>query len=700
MLVACVKASGFEGPIVYHPPVPSMAPPSAEDDLEALLGSELASETAPGVRYRILSRVGEGAMGIAFYAMRLAPEGECGVVVKLLRPWFVAQWGKTAELIVQKEAVALGRLNERVPPTPFVVRLIDTGALPYRTRGVDVRVPWLVVEYVHGGVEGTTLSQRVIHAIRTTGHAFDAQRAANLVEALGQGLSTVHEVGVIHRDIKPDNVLCCGFGGDEIFKIADFGVARPTGVAATFGGFIVGTLGYAAPELATMDTKAVGPWSDVFSMAGVIYFVLTGAEYFDVKSPSDALMAALSNQRRSIRESPWLAPELRANAEACKAIDYALACGTSGKTELRPMRADALAMMIAPWLRSEVPRLSVVHKRRAHLEESEDTTQLLAWAWTPLRYPGTFGKVIRDVAWDGDGKCMAATNEGLAFWDGSHWKTVGHDGILDPTSIRFVRRIGPGQWLVGGDEATFALYTSEGPREVRRFDASGVRYELLSGNIDDLAVLVGTLPGQPPTLCCLTAKRWLKPLPVPEAATITRIARIADAKWMLVGRARDGGAYAAIYRPLDWNVERIDTPLVRAFLACDGEDAANTAVGVGASGAVVWVYPNGVRHEFVEGKPDLSAVSIDASSRGWCASAGKIWMHHRTAHVMGTEAPPIGRWDIMWADDAWTAPIVALFTEPGLVVGMTADGGIIEGRTGAAGRPSSRIQTDSMLRRG
>ena len=86
-------------------------------------------------------------------------------------------------------------IHNGVPPTPFVVRLIDTGAINVRVRGVNVRVPWLVVEYVHGGIEGTTLSQRVMHAIRTTGHAFDAQRAANLVEAIGQGLAAVHEVG-------------------------------------------------------------------------------------------------------------------------------------------------------------------------------------------------------------------------------------------------------------------------------------------------------------------------------------------------------------------------------------------------------------------------------------------------------------------------------------------------------------------------
>ncbi|NUP14243.1 MAG: serine/threonine protein kinase [Polyangiaceae bacterium] len=676
----------------------SLVPASGDEDLEVLIGSELPSDTTPKCFYRIISRVGEGAMGVAFYAMRIAPEGECGVVVKILRPWFVQQWGKTAELIVQKEAVALGRLNEHVPPTPFVVRLIDTGAVNVRCRGINVRTPWLVVEYVHGGVEGTTLSQRVMHAIRTTGHAFDGQRAANLVEAIGQGLSAVHEVGVIHRDIKPDNVLCCGFGNDEIFKIADFGVARPTGVAATFGGFIVGTLGYAAPELATMDAKAVGSWSDVFSMASVIYFVLTGQEYFDVKSPSDALMAALANTRRSIREAPWLDPAIRANSEACKAIDYALACGTAGKTEVRPQRADALSMMIAPWLKSEPQRLSIVHKRRAHLEESEETTQLVAWQWTPLRYPGTFGKVIRDVAWDGDGRCMAATNEGLAFWNGSHWKNVSHEGIADPTSIRFVRRVGPGQWLVGGDEATFALYSTEGPREVRRFASGGLRYELLSGDIDDIAVLVGVSESGPPQLCCLTSRRWLKPLPVDEVAAITRMARIGDAKWLLVGRARDGGGYAAIYRPLEWSIERVETPFVRAFLACQGEATANSGLAVGASGAVVWVYPNGVRHEFVSGKPDLSAAAIDASGRGWTASAGKIWMHHRTAHATGRVEPPLGQWDPMWQDEGWTAPIVALFTEPGVIVGMTADGGIIEGRTASGRTPSSRPPNDSMMR--
>ena len=670
---------------------------STTDELEYLIGAELQSDMSPGTRYTVMSVVGEGAMSVAFYAQRRAPEGECGVVVKMLKPWFVQQWGATAKLIVQKEAVALGRLNERVPPTPYVVRLIDTGSVNLRVRGVAIDIPWLVVEYVHGGFEGTTLSQRVTHSVRTTGYAFDPHRAATLVEALGQGLSAVHEVGVIHRDIKPDNVLCCGFGEDEIFKIADFGVARPTGVASTFGGFIVGTMGFAAPELATMDPKAIGAWSDVFSMVGVVFYVLTGAEVFDVKTPADALLAALSPTRRSIRDSPWLSPQLRANEEACRAIDFAISCGTAGKIDVRPRRADALSMMIAPWLRTDAPRASIVNARRAQLEEPEETTALLGWTWTPLRHPGTFNGVIRDVAWDSDGRCMAATNEGLAFWNGSSWSGVSHEGLTDKRSIRFVRRVGPGRWLVGGDEATFAIYSSEGPKEVRRFESSGIRFELLSGNIDDIAVLVGQPTNGPPTLSCLVARRWLKALPLENVASIMALARIDDARWLVVGRTRDNGGLAAIYSPLEWSFQRIDTPLVRAYIAADGDKDAGLGLATGASGAVVWRYPDGVRHEVIEGRPDLSAATIDSSGRGWAAGAGAIWMHHRTTplHAVGSEpsgprSAPLGRWEPMWRDDTWTAPIVALFTEPGLAVGMTADGGIIEGRTRAGRRTSQR----------
>ncbi|HPB99831.1 MAG TPA: hypothetical protein PKW66_28180, partial [Polyangiaceae bacterium] len=97
-----------------------------DDRLTTLAGHSFSSQYVPNVDYRLGPQVGQGAMAVAFYALRTAPEGYCPVVIKMLRPSFVRQFGQAASLTVQKETVALGRLNERTPSTPFVVRLIDT----------------------------------------------------------------------------------------------------------------------------------------------------------------------------------------------------------------------------------------------------------------------------------------------------------------------------------------------------------------------------------------------------------------------------------------------------------------------------------------------------------------------------------------------------------------------------------------------
>ncbi len=202
-----------------------------DDALGAMEGATVASQFDAGVAYRLERVLGVGGMGVAFFAMRVAPDGESSVVMKLVKPSVVRASGQAATLLVSKEAVALGRLNERVPATPFVVRLIDTGTVDTLVGGQPVTLPWLAVEYVHGGPEGTTLEERVKFSVRYSQAAFDPERAVAAVEALGAGLAAIHEVGVIHRDLTPGNVLCCGAGEDEIFKIADFGIARPSGMA-------------------------------------------------------------------------------------------------------------------------------------------------------------------------------------------------------------------------------------------------------------------------------------------------------------------------------------------------------------------------------------------------------------------------------------------------------------------------------------
>jgi serine/threonine protein kinase len=659
--------------------------PPDDDSLGTIVGGAIPSEVVSGVVYSLITPVGHGAMAVAFYALRIAPEGECPVVLKILRPWFVKQLGQTAALTVKKEAIALGRLNERVPATPFVVRFIDTGAFAVQQGADRLELPWVAVEYVHGGLEGTTLAERVAHSIRTTGFAFDGPRAAHLVECLANGLAAVHDVGVVHRDVKPENVLCCGYGDEEIFKIADFGVARPTGVAATFAGMVVGTLGYAAPELASMDARAISPWSDVFSLAGVIYFVLTGDDYFTVSSPGEAIVAAVDPARRSLSIGSHLAPDLRAREQAIRSIDYALSRASSAKTEDRPSPLE-LAGMVVPLLR-EQPRWARSSGRRPGAARAlESAAEPGAWTWTTLRHPG-IGRVIRSVAWDGDGKCMAATSDGLSFWNGGSWEDASLEG-LDGIGVYFVQRVAAGTWIVGGDAAMYAMVSAEGVLEMRQGQDASVRFHLLSGMIEDLAVLVGASPDGPPTLYGLTAGRWLKPLPLDDVAALTSAAHVEDARWLLVGRGVDGQGFAALYSPLDWEVERLPIRDVRAFLACAGRADQGAGVAAGTGGAIALWGAEGLHQTTLKRGVDVSAAGIDAAGRAWAAAAGHIWLHdpHASADA----------WQLVWREPSWTAPVVSLFTDLGGVLAMTADGGIVEGRaqrpasTGKSGAPAPR----------
>ncbi len=171
-------------------------------------GRYIDSDVQQGVRYVLEQQVGEGGMGAAYLARREAPEGASPVVVKVVRRAF-GSTDISPELVAQKEAIALGRLNERVPPSPFVVRFVDTGSTTYF--GLPP-TPWIAIEYVHGGIEGTTLEDRVTYSIHKTGYAFDSVRATHALRCLASGISEIHSVGVIHRELTPGNVLCCGFG--------------------------------------------------------------------------------------------------------------------------------------------------------------------------------------------------------------------------------------------------------------------------------------------------------------------------------------------------------------------------------------------------------------------------------------------------------------------------------------------------------
>ena len=192
---------------------------TAAQGADPFIGTTVPSDLRPGVVYRIERRIGDGGTAIAYFASRFGPEGTSPAVLKIIQPAIISKAGDVAEMVVKKEAVALGRINERVPPCPSVVRLLDTGVLDYVWRGFSLRLPWLALEYVHGGPEGVTLEDRVQRTVKETGYGFVPERAIRLLEQLCEGLQEIHAAGVIHRDLNPNNVLCCGSGPLEMFKI-------------------------------------------------------------------------------------------------------------------------------------------------------------------------------------------------------------------------------------------------------------------------------------------------------------------------------------------------------------------------------------------------------------------------------------------------------------------------------------------------
>jgi len=633
-----------------------------------LVGMTIESDLRSGVSYRIERWLGQGGTAAAYLATRHCDQGQSPAVMKIILPEVAMDPDGTAAKVVKKEAVALGRLNERVPPTPFVVRFMDVGTVNAGTPAGTISLPWLAVEYVHGGVEGTTLEDRVAFSVQHTGFAFDAERASRVLSHVGQGLSEVHAAGVVHRDLTPNNVLCCGFAGDEMFKISDFGIARPRGLDATFGSALVGTPGYIAPELALDGASEPAPVSDIFSFAAIGYFVLTGEPYFDTRNPVQAVFLARREERRSILEAARLCPELRCDESTCRAIDEALARATAGDPRLRPANARAFAASLVPLLSTGGPP----RRSRRHVSsvlEVQSVVPTTGWAWT-VRHPPGDDRIVNSVGWDGDGHCLAATNRGLSYWNGSEWLPVPGECAGLPEHVCFVRRIESGRWLLAADRARLVEYSRDGVTRVVRGPDRELTFTLVGGDIDDLAVVVALRAGWPPLLCACVGGHWLKPLPVPAAAAITSITEVEETRWLLAGRSTEGKGFAALYAPLDWQLEAVPAPETRALVACAGLSERRVGVAVGGQGAVLRVRDGRVRAHCLNPPENLASAAVDLLDRTWAGGAGQLWL---------SSAGGDG-WVQVWRDDDWQAPFISILADAGLVVAMTADGGVLECR--------------------
>src|SRR4029450_9317523 len=208
-------------------------------------------------RYRSPRRIGRGAMGDIFVATDELLGRE--VAVKVLADRYAADAGIRQRF--KREGLAAARISTQPRP----ITIFDVGDWEDR--------PFIVMEYLSGG----SLDDR----IRSEG-AQRPGRALPWLEEAASALDAAHRHGIVHRDVKPANLLLNDRG--EV-RVADFGIASAAGMGSmTITGTVLGTAGYLAPEQA-MGERAT-PASDLYALAVVAYELLSGERPFDSESPT------------------------------------------------------------------------------------------------------------------------------------------------------------------------------------------------------------------------------------------------------------------------------------------------------------------------------------------------------------------------------------------------------------------------------
>jgi eukaryotic-like serine/threonine-protein kinase len=261
-------------------------------------------------RYRVEALIGQGSMGVVYRARHVMVGRE--VAIKVLHEHLVRDPSMVARF--EREALVLARLHHK-----NLVHVIDVGETPARQR-------LMVLDLVRG----ERLSS--IIASGPLGH----ERALNLLKQLLQGLAHAHAAGLVHRDLKPDNVIVeRDPDGVEIPRIVDFGIAVPcarsgspngSGGSArriTETGLVLGTPAYMAPEQAHGGDP--DPRTDLFALGVMAYEMLAGVQPFD-GSGLDVIAANLSKDPPPIHERASgvaVDPLLEAFARRLMACDLA-----------------------------------------------------------------------------------------------------------------------------------------------------------------------------------------------------------------------------------------------------------------------------------------------------------------------------------------------------------------------------------------
>jgi serine/threonine protein kinase len=302
------------------PAVPNGTPPKLTRNTAAV-----ATDLAPGEcreypevpGYEILGVLGHGGMGVVYRARQL--KANRLVALKMIRS--IEHASPTERLRFQIETEAVACLQH-----PHIVQLYEAGEV----RGQ----PFFSLEFCDGG----TLTERLKKQRPSP------REAAGLIETLARAMHYAHLRGVVHRDLKPGNVLLAG--EERVAKITDFGLAKRIDAEArevSQSGAIMGTASYMAPEQAAGRVRDTGPAADVYALGALFYECLTGKPPF--QGPQHAVLHSVLN------DEP--VPPSRLGAKVLPDLETICLKCLSKKPDRRYASAEELAVDLRRFLTGE-----------------------------------------------------------------------------------------------------------------------------------------------------------------------------------------------------------------------------------------------------------------------------------------------------------------------------------------------------------
>jgi WD40 repeat protein/tRNA A-37 threonylcarbamoyl transferase component Bud32 len=300
--------------------------------LPALAAAKLTNTIVAG--YEILDVLGRGAMGVVYKARQLSLHRD--VALKMVLADSHTSPEHRARFLAEARAIATLQ-------HPNIVQIYEVGE--------QDALPFFSMEIVDGG----SLDLKI------RGAPLPAREAALLLEKLARAMHYAHQHGVVHRDLKPDNVLLTAEGEP---KITDFGVAKklhgdPYATGARFAtrpGVPIGTPSYMAPEQATGQGKLIGPLSDVYSLGVILYELLIGRPPFLAETVIETLRLVVTQEPLSpLRLQPRLPSDLVTICLKCLRKEPAKRYGSAGELaedlrrflDKKPIRAAPAG----PWKR-------------------------------------------------------------------------------------------------------------------------------------------------------------------------------------------------------------------------------------------------------------------------------------------------------------------------------------------------------------